>query len=128
MTWLAHHEFGADHRPFAFFEETADGKDTDSLGYWLQLWLNTYSYLRENLPPQAILMSYESLCDDTEFVWEKLSKRIDLSPHARAISFSKSSHQVKASLPPDCLAQAYDVYNDLVSRSIGFKADSHTDF
>jgi hypothetical protein len=121
MTWLAHHEFGADHRPFVFFGSTLDGKDTDSLSYWLQLWLNTYTYLRENLPSQAILVSYESLCDDTEFVWKKLSERIDLSPYDQAVSFSKSLHQVKASLPPDCLTRAYDVYNDLVTRSIGFK-------
>jgi hypothetical protein len=121
MTWLAHHEFGADHRPFVFFERTADVTDTDSLGYWLQLWLNTYTYLSENLPTQAILVSYESLCDDTKFVWEKLSERIDLSPYDQAVGFSKSLHQVDASLAPDGLRHAYEVYNDLVTRSIGFK-------
>lgn len=121
MTWLAHHEFGADHRPFVFYESINGVEDTDNLSYWLKLWVNTYSYIRENLPAQAILLSYESLCDDNEFVWGRLAEKIDLLPYDKAIIFSKSFHQVKESLPPDLLTQVYEVYNDLVTRSVGFK-------
>ena len=121
MTWLAHHEFGADHRPFVFYESTDGCEDTDNLSYWLKLWVNTYSYIRENLPAQAIVLSYESLCDDTEFVWGRLTEKINLSPFDKAIIFSKSFHQIESSLPADLLTQAYEVYNDLVTRSIGFK-------
>jgi hypothetical protein len=123
MTWLAHHEFGADHRPFIFKESTNGEENIDNLSYWLKLWVNTYSYIRENLPPEAILLSYESLCDDTEFVWGKLAEKIDLLPFNNAIHFSKSLHQVSESLPPDLLTRGYEVYNNLRSRSVGFKKE-----
>lgn len=121
MTWLAHHEFGADHRPFVFYENTDGYEDTDNLHYWLKLWLDTYSWVRDNLPEQAIVLSYESLCDDTEFVWGRLTRKINLSPFDKSMIFSKSIHQVESSLSSGLLTQAYEVYNDLVTRSLGFK-------
>jgi hypothetical protein len=125
MTWLAHHEFGADHRPFVFDESTESEKDTDSLIYWLKLWANTYSFIRGNLPVNAILLSYESLCDDTEFVWQRLAEKINLSPIENATIFSKSFHQVKESLAQDLLSQVTAIYNDLYIRSVGFRKDNN---
>lgn len=120
MSWLAHHEFGSDHRPFIFHGKPNGREDTDTLRYWLKLWVNTYLYISENLPAQAILVSYESLCDDTAFVWERLAEKIDLFPYDNGIRLSKSLHQVEESLPPELLAQASTTYNDLRTRSIGY--------
>lgn len=119
MSWLAHHEFGADHRPFAMNASTQDAPDTDSLSYWVKLWANTYAYIRENLPANAILLSYEVLCDDTEFVWQRLAEKIDVAPIDNTISFSKSFHQINESLNPALLSEATEIYNDLLTVSVG---------
>jgi hypothetical protein len=121
MAWLAHHEFGTDHRPFLFHGKPNGRKDTDNLNYWLELWVHTYLYISENLPSQAILLSYERLCDNTKSVWGRLAEKIDLLPYDKTIRLSKSFHQVKESLPPELLAQATETYNNLLTRSIGFK-------
>jgi hypothetical protein len=121
MTWLAHHEFGADHRPFVFRESTEIERETDSLRYWVRLWSNTYSHIRENLPESAILLSYERLCDDTEFVWQKVAEKVDLSSKNNGIAFSKSFHPIKESLPQELLSGATDIYDDLLTRSAGFR-------
>jgi len=121
MTWLAHHEFGADHRPFLFDEKIEAGEDIENLSYWLNLWISTYSYLVENLPPQAIFLSYEKLCDDTEYVWQKLSERVNLAPYSETITFSKSLNQINESLPHDLISHAAELYDELAYKSIGFR-------
>ncbi|MGD9331301.1 MAG: sulfotransferase [Desulfobacterales bacterium] len=119
MTWLAHHEFGADHRPFRFNEKANIAEDTDKLSYWLERWIDAYTFIRENLPNQSILVAYESLCHDTDLTWQKLAAEINLLPYANAIPFSPSTHQIEDPLPSDLVLQATAIYNDLVARSIG---------
>lgn len=119
MTWLAHHEFGADHRPFLFDGTNEDEKNTQDLSYWLTIWINTYSYLMNNLPPQAVFLSYENLCDKTELVWEKLSKQINLSPYTDKISFTKALHPINEPVPGDLLQKSNDIYKRLIVKSIG---------
>ncbi|VFM96876.1 MAG: hypothetical protein BECKG1743E_GA0114224_100961, partial [Candidatus Kentron sp. G] len=46
MQWLAHHEFGATHRPFAFGKNwKKSGLDPETLDYWLERWIDVYQYL-----------------------------------------------------------------------------------
>jgi len=65
MTWLVHHEFGLDHRPFLF--EKSDAQlfskyATKDLEYWLSIWINAYSFLLEKKPERTIFVAYEGLC------------------------------------------------------------------
>lgn len=113
MTWLAHHEFGADHRPFLFDGINENEENTQNLSYWLMIWINTYSYLMKNLPAQAVFLSYESLCDQTESVWKKLGKQINLSPYTDKISFTKALHPVNEPVPSDLLKKSNDIYKHL---------------
>jgi hypothetical protein len=121
MTWLVHHEFGADHRPFVFNRQSGSGEGTDSLNYWLQLWIDTYSYLLEKAPAEASFLSYELLCEDTEHVWQKLSEKIDLMPYNESIKFSKSLSETQEDPSADLLAYANEIHEKLTSRSIGFR-------
>ena len=118
MTWLAHHEFGADHRPFMFDGINGDEKNTQNLSYWLMIWIKTYSYLINNLPPQAVFLSYETLCDKSEVVWKKLGKQINLAPYTDKISFTKALHPINEPVPDDLLKQSNDIYKHLIVKSI----------
>ena len=118
MTWLAHHEFGADHRPFLFDGINGDKKNTQHLSYWLMIWINTYSYLINNLPPQAVFLSYESLCDKSDVVWKKLGKQINLPPYTDKISFRKALHPITETVPGDLLKKSNDIYKRLMLKSL----------
>ncbi len=74
MQWLVHHEFGHDHRRFHFEERESKYNNTLDINYWLELWLDTYSWLKINSPSNAIFLSYELLCTDTNSVWSKLAE------------------------------------------------------
>ena len=119
MTWLAHHEFGADHRPFLFDGINGDEKNTQNLSYWLMIWINTYSYLINNLPPQALFLSYETLCDKSELVWKKFGKQINLAPYTDKILFTKALHPINEPVPSDLLKKSNDIYKRLIIKSIG---------
>lgn len=76
MKWLAHHEFGLDHRPFRLCEGSASNVPSygaDTMDYWLEMWRTTYEWLERSAPEDAIFVCYEDLCSDTE-VWSRIAK------------------------------------------------------
>jgi hypothetical protein len=82
MTWLAHHEFGAGQKPFIFEPDEAAavpaGDPAGDLGYWLQLWRNTYSFVMRKAPEQAVFVCYERFCNETDQIWPQLCARLGL--------------------------------------------------
>lgn len=70
MTWLVHHEFGLDHRPFDL--ANVAGLDPFSSAYWTRLWCATYAWLEETAPPNAVFVCYEDLCR-TPDVWRSVA-------------------------------------------------------
>jgi hypothetical protein len=96
MTWLAHHEFGATHRPFQFFEHGKLNADASDLQYWIDRWTDAYAYLldvlEENLP-NLIPVSYEKLCNEPDY-WGWLCYRLNIqykpSPFRR---LAEASHK-----------------------------------
>ncbi len=65
MTWLGHHEFGADHRPFLF--DGAPGRDEDptGVGYWLKLWDSVHRALLSapaRVRERQFFVDYDALC------------------------------------------------------------------
>jgi len=80
MTWLAHHEFGATHRPFQFFEHASVPGSSSSLQYWIDRWADAYAYLLgllEEDRPNLIAVSYERLCGEKKY-WEKLCTKLNV--------------------------------------------------
>lgn len=53
MTWLVHHEFGADQRPFCLPEQPQPEGDRAGLDYWLTEWVACYGYLADRLDEAA---------------------------------------------------------------------------
>lgn len=86
MTWLVHHEFGLDHRPFSFDGRPgapADEPAPEELDYWLRRWLETYGWLERTAPADAVFVCYEDLCDDAG-VWDRLAALAGLPAEAGA--------------------------------------------
>lgn len=119
MSWLGHFEFGSDHRPGRFIRTEDSRYPVDTLAYWVAYWVETYSYVLNNLPERSILLNYELLCEESDLVWEALMQRLELSVPQNTVSFRNSYHQVDESLPKALLNNATELYKTLVSRSIG---------
>lgn len=65
MTWLGHHEFGADQRPFAFPGAPEPDEDRDHPDYWLRTWIAVYGALLEQpeaVQARQIFVDYDALC------------------------------------------------------------------
>ncbi|MDU8928863.1 sulfotransferase [Alisedimentitalea sp. MJ-SS2] len=75
MGWLAHHEFGSDHRWFAVGDRPAG--DPAARDYWLDEWCAVYDWLLETAPERVQFVCYEDLCNDAD-TWPRLAVRLGL--------------------------------------------------
>jgi hypothetical protein len=73
MTWLGHHEFGSDHRPFRFPGDPLTYQNTNDLNYWMELWINTYEWLLASAPESTVFQGYEDFCGCLEDAWPRLA-------------------------------------------------------
>jgi hypothetical protein len=121
MTWLVHHEFGSDHRPFRFNENKPQSGDPSTLEYWLEVWTNVYTYISDHLPNNAHLICYESLCNDDDLVWNKLVEKINIGPYQGTLTFSGSFKEISYSSTNGIFKLARELYNHLLEKSFGYE-------
>lgn len=121
MTWLGHHEFGLDHRPFRFddvgFEALRDYQP-ECLDYWLHIWNMTYSWLEENAPKNALFVCYEDLCRDPA-VWDRLKEICGLESSEEGGEQFVASVRADENLSarPELTRNAKALYDRLVGRA-----------
>ena len=79
MADIGHYEFGALHRPIAFPALAAwtDGRDPDSLDYWLGYWIAAFEYVVERRE-KVTVFSYEELCANPRAGLAWICARLDL--------------------------------------------------
>jgi Sulfotransferase family len=82
MTWLAHHEFGQDHRPFVIDGARPVGTP-HAIDYWLSLW----TLLHRHLLAQAeaggaalVPIAYEDLCASDRAAWRAICACTGIPP------------------------------------------------
>lgn len=127
MTWLAHHEFGADHRPFRFGEDAPPPQlPSDDLNYWVELWVNTYSFVLQQLPEQCMLVSYDQLCQQPRLQWSRILQRCDLPPDAVEHGFRRSWREIKSDVAPALAERANTLFERLVDRSQQINVQAHS--
>ena len=120
MTWLVHHEFGHDHRPFRFSEEDPTlqlSHGADTIEYWLGIWCAAYEWLERSVPEGAIFVCYEDLCNDTE-VWARLAEIAGITAvRDDDNTFRLSNVKVEAANDLDLAEQASAIYARLADRA-----------
>jgi hypothetical protein len=117
MTWLAHHEFGLEHRPFWLesgrpFQRSA--YPTSSINYWLETWLRTYGWLRDHRPGGSIFVGYEDLCSDPA-EWRHILERLGVaySSNRQQQPFRRAEDKEVSGLDASLVAQARALYSEL---------------
>ena len=117
MTWLGHHEFGLDHRPFRMGSIAPTQLATDSLDYWLLLWCQTYSWLEKSMPTSALFTCYEDLCKNDDN-WLRLATLADIpADHGTGSPFKLSSRPIDAEIDQSIADQASEIYSRLVNQA-----------
>lgn len=119
MRWLAHHEFGADQRPFVFSGEAPDSSETDHLTYWIRLWVHVYESLLKSLPGTAVLVSYERLCTESETVWQAICERAYIEPVALSETLRAPKMATAEGVEAALLERAGKLHEELLARSLG---------
>ena len=121
MTWLAHHEFGLDHRPFDFTDTFAPDTSSDTIDYWLELWCSTYNWLADQAPSDAFFVCYEDLCSNPEN-WCRLAAIADIpADKTKSPLFKKSNATIADVSANPVAARAASIYltlRDRANRSI----------
>ena len=119
MKWLAHHEFGSDHRYFDL-NSTASTKSLDDPEYWLEQWINVYGYILKQEQETYLapcFVGYEELCDDPEMVWKALANCAMVGDELPAgFVLSKAPEHEKCDIESKILKQAYQIYSKLKDR------------
>jgi len=78
MSWLAHHEFGLDHRPFAFaVARMQPGLAAEKPDYWLDYWDAVHRHVLEELAPGIHLVDHDRLCQHPREVLASVLAAID---------------------------------------------------
>jgi len=111
MSWLSHHEFGLDHRPF-FFAVPAmdDSRAPDDPNYWLDYWNAVYTHVLAQRDLRLHLINHDALCALPTQMLEKLFAVIGV--HADASALAK---QIVA--PDPITARTDDFCPKLIQRS-----------
>ncbi len=121
MTWLGHHEFGLEHKPFWFDRDKpfkAPPHPASSINYWLELWIEAYAWLHANRPDTSILVCYEDLCGDPA-VWQRLLERLDLQADdtTQMTELARSADKEVAGIDPGLATASRALYDRLRRRS-----------
>lgn len=117
MTWLAHHEFGADHRPFEWGMPAAPDLAPDTLDYWLAQWIGVYEHLLQDVRQRrehVRVFSYELFCSGTQGEWQALGEFLGFD--APTPTRLKVSHvQMAGSVDKRLHTQAERIHSALLS-------------
>lgn len=117
MTWLAHHEFGLEHRPFWLdsgrpFQKSA--YPPSNINYWLETWLRIYGWLRDHRPGGSVLVCYEDLCSGPA-AWQHILERLCVEHTARCEErpFRRAEDKKVSGLDDYLVAQTRALYAEL---------------
>lgn len=117
MTWLAHHEFGLDHRPFQFRRDAPCPYPADTLNHWLHIWCETYEWLERSKPSAALFVCYEDLCRQPE-TWMRLAARADIPVvHDTSEPFRLSERAVEGGFDRELADRAAVIHDRLVMQA-----------
>lgn len=119
MSWLGHHEFGADRRPFAFDGAPGQGEDADHVDYWLKLWDAVYRALLAapgRVQECQLFLDYDALCTEPRVYAPRLAVMVEAPIDPAAL---RAPEPREAQADPALLARAGETHARLKARFRG---------
>jgi len=124
MNWLAHHEFGGNHKVFSFDEKPTDiNYDRDTLDYWLAVWQNYYKYLLTIEDSEFILLEYEDYLQTPKDVLSYLQGEMKMGfDYSNVKPFTNKKTIDTSDCDPELLKATSETYAVLKQRKVAFKS------
>lgn len=119
MNWLGHHEFGLNHKPFNFGQET-NPFEPSTINYWLYSWLDYHKYIL-TLPENdnLILVDYSDLLKEPAQLVKNLKARLGVSLTSDSIEVFQPREKEKPMADKALVGKAYEVHHQLQIRATG---------
>lgn len=119
MKWLGHHEFGLDHRPFAFAISSLDSSlKPDSPDYWLDYWIAVHLNILNSSESKFWMSSHNRLCgtplSSIRSILGVLDIAADPTPLAQNVSERGLSQQAEEYFSESRLRHAKDIHEQLL--------------
>ena len=112
MNWLGHHEFGLGQLPFHLSEAAPQETDRAQLNYWLERWIDYYSYAKTLSTIQFI--AYEDFVARPKDVLERLSTETSIPLNIEGVElFVKTAVNVPE-YDAKLAAHALTIYHEVV--------------
>ena len=123
MNLIGHREFGLNQMPFKYKNQKYNLKkisDThDSINYWLQTWINAYSWIYEfiksNIRNNVFLISYEEVCTPNNKKLSSIINRAKLNLDNKFILKNKNFYKKNKMIDKYLLEEANLIYKNLRS-------------
>jgi hypothetical protein len=110
MSWLGHHEFGSDHRPFRWPGSSPLDAPTGGIEYWYAYWCDVYEKVLEQEHLDLIFFDYDAFCRDPQAELLRLATAIDVEPELLV----RQAREVKA---PTVYGGKEDLDSGLIARA-----------
>jgi hypothetical protein len=119
MSWLGHHEFGADRRPFLFDGAPDRDEDATRPDYWLKLWDAVYRALLAapaRVQERQLFLDYDALCAEPRLYAPRLAVMVEAPIDSASLRAPDLRH---AQADPALLARADETHARLRARFRG---------
>ncbi len=121
MNMLCHREFGLGIKPFIYKDyqnEEMRLLKNESINYWIQQWINTYSYILTEINPikNVYLVCYESLCNE-KYYYQKLLNFINIDINSLNCDLNLANYKYDLEfkdVDQERLSKANNIYNQLM--------------
>jgi len=115
MNEIGHFDFGKNLKPINFNNwcDNFTEKNPAKLNFWIEYWINAYTYLQENAKENIEFLCYETFCKAPEQSMKKIREFLDLK------QFEFNNNELTNVRPPkDIELDGLDVDEDLLNRSL----------
>ena len=112
MNWLGHHEFGQGQLPFNLSGAELKHTDHGQLNYWLERWIDYYSYAKTLSPIQFI--AYEDFVAQPKKVLERISTETSITLKTEGIELFPKTEVEVPEHDAKLAACALEIYHEIV--------------
>ncbi len=118
---LGHHEFGLGLKPFylgddLIFSRISNG-DSQTMDYWLYVWMNYYKYFLNIQTGNEILISFEKLCLNPNKEMKKIFKKTKVKGKPTFEPYEQTQYRLDEEVDAHLMSECYQIYNQLLIQS-----------
>lgn len=118
MNWLGHHEFGLNQKAFQFGEETPQfSENKASLDYWLQIWINYYSYLLTVDRKNVIFVDYDYYCIHPAELIQSIYQKAGIKGSMPELTPYQNKRKAELECSAELKSKAEEIFQELKSLS-----------